>query len=60
VRLIDNQTAIPDGNLADGNHISGNFTCLDDSPAPHLSDGPVQILNVVGGSARGQCAAIST
>jgi len=60
VRLIDNQTAIPDGNLADGNHISGNFTCLADSPAPHLSDGPVQILNVVGGSARGQCAAIST
>ena len=59
VRLLDNQTALPDGNLADGNHISGNFTCLGDSPAPHLSDGPTQILNVVGGAARGQCAAIS-
>jgi hypothetical protein len=59
VRLIDNQTAIDDGNLADGNHISGNFTCLGDSPAPHLSDGPVQVLNVVGGTARGQCVVIS-
>ena len=59
VRLLDNQTAIPDGNLTDGNRIAGNFTCLGDSPAPHLSDGPVQTLNVVGGTARGQCAAIS-
>jgi hypothetical protein len=59
VRLIDNQTAIDDGNLADGNHIGGNFTCLGDSPAPHLSDGPVKTLNVVGGVARGQCVVIS-
>ena len=59
VRLIDNQTAIDDGNLADGNHIGGNFTCLGNSPAPHLSDGPVKTLNVVGGTARGQCTVIS-
>ena len=59
VRLIDNQTLDPDGNLADGNHIAGNFTCLDESPDPHLSDGPVKILNVVGGTVRGQCVVIS-
>jgi hypothetical protein len=60
VQLSDNQTAIPDGNLVDGNHIGRNLSCTADTPAPHLSDGPIQILNVVGGKASGQCAAIST
>jgi hypothetical protein len=60
VQLSDNQTAIPDGNLVDGNHIGRNLSCSADTPAPHLSDGPVKILNVVGRKASGQCAAIST
>jgi hypothetical protein len=59
VEFSNNQTAIPDGNLADGNHIARDFSCLGDSPAPHLSDGPVKTPNVVGGVASGQCAAIS-
>jgi hypothetical protein len=59
VNLNDNRTFLGDGNLADGNHITHNFSCFDDSPAPHLSDTPTKIMNVVGGVARGQCAAIS-
>ena len=60
VNYHDNQTGIPDGNLADGNRIGGNFNCTANNPAPHLSDGPVQTLNVVGGAVRGQCIAISS
>jgi hypothetical protein len=59
VNHTDNQTAIDDGNLIDGNHIAGSLRCFDDTPAPHLSDGPTPIMNVVAGAAQGQCAAIS-
>jgi hypothetical protein len=59
VNLNNNKTTIPDGNLADGNIIAHDLVCFDDSPTPHLSDGPTKIKNVVGGVARGQCAAIS-
>jgi len=60
VNLNDNSTTTPDGNLADGNIVIGNMSCFENAPAPHLSDGPTQIMNEVGGVARGQCAAIST
>jgi hypothetical protein len=59
VHLTDNQTALDDGNLVDGNHIRGNLACSGNTPAPHLSDTPTKILNVVGRKASGQCAAIS-
>src|SRR5438105_7507152 len=59
VNYSDNQTAIEDGNLVDGNQIRGSLSCFQNSPAPHLSDGPVQTKNAVAGAARGQCAAIS-
>ena len=60
VRLIGNHTAIPDGNLTDGNRIGGNLSCFDESPAPHLSDPFVPMKNLVEGKVRGQCVAIST
>jgi len=59
VNHTNNQTAIDDGNLIDGNHIAGSLRCFNDAPAPHLSDGPTPIMNVVGRAAQGQCASIS-
>jgi hypothetical protein len=59
VEYSNNQTSIPDGNLMDGNHIRGSLQCFNNSPNPHLSDGPNKILNVVGGVVSGQCVAIS-
>ena len=60
VQLVDNQTAIEDGNLVDGNFIRNNLSCFENVPSPHLSDGPTPMKDIVGGHARGQCAAIST
>jgi hypothetical protein len=48
-----------DANLMDGNHVSGKLQCSGNSPAPHLSDTPVKIMNVAGKGASGQCMAIT-